>query len=157
MRAAAGDTQIEWQAATHSEVGSMYDTDHSEGFFPPLVLNKKKMSPTPVKENVPVIFKTSRRASQSTSPVAPGCRHPNTACMHEGHSSHRLHAVNCIHTLPPTAPTCLMPPPLPTPHHHRCPPTPPNKDGDLSPLRNVHRHIGRVASASVSGRDHLAS
>lgn len=33
MRAAAGDTQIEWQAATHSEVGSVYDTNHSEILF----------------------------------------------------------------------------------------------------------------------------
>lgn len=69
MRAAAGDTQIEWRAATHSEVGSMDDTDHSELFS----LSFFQMSLTPVQESVGVLFDTRRKASRSSSSASLTC------------------------------------------------------------------------------------
>lgn len=89
-----------------------------------------------------------------TSPVAPRCRHPNTACMHEPHFHAffapyaSLYLCMSAHTSAvPTYPTC--PPPIPPcltdhlPHATVCSNTPP------SPPRPPLTHPGRESEPFV--------
>lgn len=134
MRAAAGDTQIEWQAATHSEVGSVWQRPFRAFFFFFKCLSHLW------RKNVPAVLKTRRPASRSSSPLRERATAVLTCgseaqtsqrCMYawartHSHSLRLLHAFICVcvrthresrHT---AATTCLMPPSVPSP-----PPPPP--------------------------------